>query len=187
MEEIRCNIIAYHVNDYERCRRYVENDEYLILSKDTKWLGYGMYFWDNNSNADYWISQKKRKDLKGKTIAKIKSNIFIDKMLDLTDRDSRIKIHKLWEKYIELEGCDYEEELLGIKLDKLFDYFPILKENIFVIRVYGNYKYTPDDKLIVYDLNNVECEAVTHIKTIYSVKNENFVCCREIMEVIENE
>lgn len=76
---------------------------------------------------------------------------------------------------------------MGIKLDKLFDYFPILKENVFVIRVYRNYKYTPDDKLIVYDLNNVECEKVTHIKTIYSVKNENFVCFREITEVIENE
>lgn len=76
---------------------------------------------------------------------------------------------------------------MGIKLDKLFDYFPILKENVFVIRVYGNYKYTPDDKLIVYDLNNVECEAVTDIKNIYSVKNEKFVCYGDIMEVIENE
>lgn len=186
MEELRSNIIAYHVNDYERCKEYVDNSEYLILSKDTKWLGYGMYFWDNDSNADYWIGQKKRKDLKGKTIAKTKSNIFIDKMLDFTDMKHREMFHSLWKKYRELEGVD-EEELLGIKIDKLFEYFPILRENFFVIRIYGNYKYTPQDELITYDLKSAQCEPITHVKTIYSVKNENFACCRQIMEVIKNE
>lgn len=186
MEELRSNIIAYHVNDYERCKKYVEDSEYLILSNDTKWLGHGMYFWDNDSNADYWIGQKKRKDLRGKNIAKTKSNIFIDKMLDFTDMNHRRMFHTLWERYRELEGVDVDE-LLGIRVDKLFDYFPILRENFLVIRVYGNYKYTPKDELIVYDLKSVECEPITHVKTIYSVKNKDFACCREIMEVIENE
>lgn len=185
MGELRSNIIAYHVNDYERCKKYVEDNEYLILSKDKKWLGYGMYFWDNDSNANYWIGQKKRKDLKGKNIAKTKSNIYIDKMLDFTDMDHRKMFHALWEKYRELEGISGDEPL-GIKVDKLFDYFQILKENFFVIRVYGNYKYTPRDELIVYDLKRVECEPIIHVKTIYSVKNKDFACCREITEVIKN-
>lgn len=186
MEELRNNIIAYHVNDYERCKKYVEDNEYLIFSKDTKWLGYGMYFWDNNSNADYWIGQKKRKELSGKKIAKTKSNIFIDRMLDFTDSDHRKMFNDLWGKYNELEGVG-TKELLGIKLDKLFDYFPILKENFFVIRIYGNYKYTPKDELVVYEMDSVGCEPITHVKTIYSVKNKDFACCRKIVEVIENE
>lgn len=186
MEELRSNIIAYHVNDYERCKKYVEDIDYLILSKDTKWLGYGMYFWDNDSNANYWIGQKKKKDLKGISIAKTKSNIFIDKMLDFTDMNHRRMFNTLWEKYKQLEGGN-EEELLGIKVDKLFDYFSILREQFFVIRVYGNYKYTPQGKLIVYDLKSVECDPVTHIKTIYSVKDRDFAQCRQIMEVMKNE
>lgn len=187
MEELRSNIVAYHVNDYERCKKYVEDSEYLILSEDTKWLGYGMYFWDNDSNADYWVKQKKRKDLKDRDIAKTKSNIYIDKMLDFTDENHRKMFHSLWEKYKELEEIDEDEVLLGIKVDKLFDYFPILRQNFFVIRVYGNYKYTPKDGLIVYDLKKAECEPITHVKTIYSVKNNEFACCRQIMEVIKNE
>ena len=118
---------------------------------------------------------------------KTKSNIYIDKMLDFTDENHRRMFHSLWERYKELEEIDEDEELLGIKVDKLFDYFPILRENFFVIRVYGNYKYTPKDELIVYDLKKAECEPITHVKTIYSVKNNEFACCRQIMEVIKNE
>ena len=186
MEEIRSNIIAYHVNDYERCKKYTDNSNYLIVSNDTKWLGNGMYFWDNDSNADYWISQKKRKDLKDKKIAKTKSNIFIDRMLDFTDVNHRKIFYDLWIKYKELEDGS-EEDLLGVKVDKLFDYFPFLRDNFFVIRVYGNYKYTPKNDLFVYDLKNVECNPITHVKTIYSVKKPEFACCRQIVEVIENE
>ena len=60
----RENTKAYHVNDEERCKKFIENKDYIIISDDTFWLGNGMYFWDNNSNANYWLKEKQRKDSK---------------------------------------------------------------------------------------------------------------------------
>lgn len=49
--------ILYHSNTKEECDTFISQENYLIESKnayDDKWLGYGMYFWDNKGNAVWW-------------------------------------------------------------------------------------------------------------------------------------
>ena len=54
------NVNVYHTNDRLKIENFLETSE-LIISKDTNWLGSGMYFWDNLSNAKYWKNEKLRK------------------------------------------------------------------------------------------------------------------------------
>lgn len=180
--QIRPNIIGYHVNDMERCSKFIEDNEYMIDSNDTEWLGYGMYFWDNRANADYWVTQKKRKDNIDE-ISMVSSNIFIDKILDLTDIDQIKVFEKLWNEYCEKEKCS-KKQPLGVKLDRLFDYFDILREGIKVIKVYGRYYKTPYIKFIPYDRKSKECEPIYHVKCIYLVKDNKYIVNRKLEEVI---
>ena len=55
-------IKGYHCNDLERTKKFVENKELIMTQEDGYWLGKGMYFWDNLSNAHYWKKEKERKD-----------------------------------------------------------------------------------------------------------------------------
>lgn len=62
--EIRENIKVYHCNDKQRCEKFLKEDNYLIWSEeDGIWLGSGMYFWDNLSNAKYWKGEKNEKHI----------------------------------------------------------------------------------------------------------------------------
>ena len=79
--EIEPNIIVYHCNDIERCDIFLEKKDYMIESKeDGIWLGEGMYFWDNYSNANYWLHEKERKDTQDKQFSIIKGNAIISKI-----------------------------------------------------------------------------------------------------------
>lgn len=186
---LRTNIIGYHVNDEERCRTFVNNEEYLINSKDAKWLGYGMYFWDNESNADYWITQKKRKNPEIKKLAKVRCNIFTDKLLDLTDTKMLDTFNRLWEEYCKKGKCELSQPL-GAKLDRIFDFFKTIDDMFKVIRVYGKYNKTPKNDFIEYMNNdkNKNSDSPTYdVKCIYSVRDKECIANRELVEVIENE
>lgn len=59
---LRPNSIFYHCNDSTRCQKFLQDHTYVIESQeDGIWLGSGMYFWDNATNANYWLKQKSRK------------------------------------------------------------------------------------------------------------------------------
>lgn len=190
MGELRANIIGYHVNDEERCKKFISDEDYLIYSKDTMWLGFGMYFWDNNANADYWISQTKRKKPKTKKIAKVMCNIYIDSLLDLTDNDTLNTFEELWQEYCKKEKCEVSEKL-GIKLDRIFDFFEVIDNTFKVVKVYGKYEKTPTRKFI--DSNYLGKRIGTNdfpthkVKCIYSVRDMNYIINRRLVEVVENE
>lgn len=57
----KSNVDVYHANDRLKVENFLKTNE-LIISKDTNWLGSGMYFWDNLSNAKYWKNEKLRKN-----------------------------------------------------------------------------------------------------------------------------
>lgn len=49
-------IILYHSDEENKCKQFVDKENVLILSGNTKddiWLGKGMYFWDNMGNAKW--------------------------------------------------------------------------------------------------------------------------------------
>lgn len=186
MMELRSNIVGYHVNDSERCKDFLENKK-MIFSADTHWLGYGMYFWDNPSNANYWVVQKKRKIKEEQQNIKelyiIQGNIFLDQLLDLTDTDILQNFEKLWQAYCEHKGCS-KSELLGIKIDRLFDFYDELNLQLKVIKVHAEYPYTPKRKFLNYSDSKNKVQATYKIKTIYSVRDEECITNQKLKEVI---
>ena len=118
------NIDVYHTNDRLKVKNFLETNE-LIISKDTNWLGKGMYFWDNLSNAKYWKNEKLRKR-ETTDIKIIKGKIFLEKLLDLTDEETVKYIDDIWSfisKFSEIQKIKIEKAELGRKLDVIFDFY----------------------------------------------------------------
>lgn len=186
--ELRANIIGYHVNDKDRCEKFVNDDEYIIFSNDTCWLGYGMYFWDNQANAKYWMAQKKRKEKTMQYIGQVQANIFIDKLLDLTDEDVLDAFDRLWEQYCNREKIN-KNQPIGIKLDKLFDFFKLVDDSFKVIRVFGKYENSIERNFLIYQTkkDNSSVKLTNKIKMVYCVRSCEYVRNRTLEEVVENE
>ena len=93
---VRPNSILYHCNDKTRCQKFLDNKKFMIESKeDGIWLGNGMYFWDNLSNAKFWYRKKQQKH---DELLIVQSNVYTDFLLDLTDLDVCNKMEQLWNK-----------------------------------------------------------------------------------------
>ena len=57
--------ILYHSNKQDECNKFISQEEYLILSgnsRDDVWLGKGMYFWDNRGNAEWWNKKQSKRN-----------------------------------------------------------------------------------------------------------------------------
>ncbi|NFE74682.1 hypothetical protein FC758_12335 [Clostridium botulinum] len=176
---MRTNSVGYHVNDKERCLKFIEDKDYLIISKDVFWLGYGMYFWDNAGNAKYWIKQKEHKD-KSKKYACTKSNIYTDEefLLDLTDDEIKLLVKKLWKNYCNLKK-EKEKQPLGIRIDKLIKFFDILQDTK-VVRGVGDYNIE-QKKTDIFRLDKdfKGPQIRGDLKTIYCVRCPKFVVFRK--------
>lgn len=176
---VRPNSILYHCNDKTRCQKFLDNKKFMIESKeDGIWLGNGMYFWDNLSNAKFWYRKKQQKH---DELLIVQSNVYTDFLLDLTDLDVCNKMEQLWNKvYKENEIKIPKDKItLGIKLNYLYDYYDMFKDVYQVIKVIGKYKKTPQNSFYKYDLDSRRAEPTTAIKCIYNVKNVDAIATRE--------
>ena len=176
---VRPNSILYHCNDKTRCQKFLDNKKFMIESKeDGIWLGNGMYFWDNLSNAKFWYRKKQQKH---DELLIVKSNVYTDFLLDLTDLDVCNKMEQLWNKvYKENEIKIPKDKItLGVKLNYLYDYYDMFKDVYQVIKVIGKYKKTPQNSFYKYDLDSRRAEPTTAIKCIYNVKNVDAIATRE--------
>lgn len=180
---IRPNSVLYHCNDSFRCHYFVQSKECMIISEeDGKWLGTGMYFWDNLANAKFWM-KKKRKENIYRSYSIVMATIFMDKLLDLTDNDICNKIGETWEKYQKVNGLtDVKDNELGLKLNLLFKSIKIFQENFYVIKIYGRYNKTPKNKLWSYNVKGDKAEPISTVKCIYNVKNEEAIGERKTVE-----
>lgn len=173
------NSILYHCNDKTRCQKFLDNKKFMIESKeDGIWLGNGMYFWDNLSNAKFWYRKKQQKH---DELLIVQSNVYTDFLLDLTDLDVCNKMEQLWNKvYKENEIKIPKDKItLGVKLNYLYDYYDMFKDVYQVIKVIGKYKKTPQNSFYKYDLDSRRAEPTTAIKCIYNVKNVDAIATRE--------
>lgn len=122
MEEL--NAIGFHANDKDRCKRFVEEEEYLIVSPDKNFLGYGMYFWVNYKQAIWWKNTKKG-GTQGAHI--VSAKIYSKNVLDVTDADILNKLEILYSKIrnelLKEMSVKQGNIQLGIKLDALFHFF----------------------------------------------------------------
>ena len=179
------NIDVYHTNDRLKVKNFLKTNE-LIISKDTNWLGKGMYFWDNLSNAKYWKNEKLRKR-ETTDIKIIKGKIFLEKLLDLTDEETVKYIDDIWSfisKFSEIQKIKIEKAELGRKLDVIFDFYKnipgkeskILDYN--VIKCLGSYRKNLMGSLDLFSESNLTLSN----KVIYSVK-ENI--CIGKFEIID--
>ena len=176
---VRPNSILYHCNDKTRCQKFLDNKKFMIESKeDGIWLGNGMYFWDNLSNAKFWYKKKQQKH---DELLIVQSNVYTDFLLDLTDLDVCNKMEQLWNKvYKENEIKIPKDKItLGVKLNYLYDYYDMFKDVYQVIKVIGKYKKTPQNSFYKYDLDSRRAEPTTAIKCIYNVKNVDEIATRE--------
>lgn len=176
---VRPNSILYHCNDKTRCQKFLDNKKFMIESKeDGIWLGNGMYFWDNLSNAKFWYRKKQQKH---DELLIVQSNVYTDFLLDLTDLDVCNKMEQLWNKvYKENEIKIPKDKItLGVKLNYLYDYYDMFKDVYQVIKVIGKYKKTPQNSFYKYDLDSRRAEPTTANKCIYNVKNVDAIATRE--------
>lgn len=176
---VRPNSILYHCNDKTRCQKFLDNKKFMIESKeDGIWLGNGMYFWDNLSNAKFWYRKKQQKH---DELLIVQSSVYTDFLLDLTDLDVCNKMEQLWNKvYKENEIKIPKDKItLGVKLNYLYDYYDMFKDVYQVIKVIGKYKKTPQNSFYKYDLDSRRAEPTTAIKCIYNVKNVDAIATRE--------
>jgi len=175
------NIIGYHTNDKTRCENFIKNS-IGIFSEDTHWLGYGMYFWDNKSNATYWKDEKFRKHKEINVLWITQANIIIDEILDLTDIEVAKTFEKLWEDYSSKKGFlqnENNEIPIGKKIDMLFDFYDELSNEYKVIKCYGQYKGIKDLN-IFYRTNN--CKITNKVRVIYSVRDEKKISNPKLLE-----
>ena len=178
----KSNVDVYHANDRLKVENFLKTNE-LIISKDTNWLGSGMYFWDNLSNAKYWKNEKLRKN-ETIDIKIIKGKIFLKKLLDLTDEETVKKIDKTWDiisKDSEIKKMEIKKIELGRKLDVIFDFFSEKDSKIFdynVIKCLGSYKRDLMRSLDSFSKSNL---TLTN-KTIYSVKENTCISKFKIID-----
>lgn len=181
MNYIRPNILGYHSNDYKKINNFMTNKN-LIIHEDTTWLGTGMYFWDNISNAYYWKNEKIRKN-ESKNVKIIKANLYLDNMLDLTNRDTLEKITTLYERLSTKDSIRFKniaKNHLGKKLDLFFEMFPEIF-NYTVIKALGKYKKNLISTFDFFQDTNICIEN----KIIYSVKKIEYIVNPEIMDDLE--
>lgn len=55
-----CIVELYHCNYESRVESFFKHKELRIShhKDDSEWGGTGMYFWDNEGNAEYWKNKK---------------------------------------------------------------------------------------------------------------------------------
>ena len=176
------NIVGYHANYASKFPDPIP-ENYLIVSNDTDWLGNGMYYWDNRSNAQYWI-RKKKKDSPGECIFLVAGNIIIDQLLDLTDQDIIGVVEKTWINYCKLKKIvDYSNIPIGVRLNRLFDFFAYYRQEYKVIKGIGFYRRAKQHVFFIDENCNKEFPCLTsQIKTIYCVK-----CCDKISNLMKIE
>ncbi len=115
-------IWGYHANYNGECKEFVENDSYLIISKDTHYLGTGMYFWDNLDRAEWWLITKKTK---GEACI-VKAFIDTTSLLDIRHAYALDKIQEMYEimlKCVKKREPNIKELKLGEILDIIFEFF----------------------------------------------------------------
>jgi len=159
-------IIGYHCNDKYRCEDFL-NDFKMINSEDEQYLGTGMYFWDNYSNAEYWLSKKKTKHQEIEEWYIVSALIKILMLLDLTDKEQSYMLDGLWRKYCSRTRT-HKDLPLGIKIDNIFKFFK-LYSRYHIIKANAAYNDMENPNILsgTYVQNNT--------RTLYCVKNASVV------------
>ncbi|MGT2648067.1 hypothetical protein ACVRWF_05625 [Streptococcus uberis] len=151
-------IPLFHCNDTNVTSELLQKKLTISThSADKEWGGYGMYFWDNKGNANFWATKKS-----GDAVI-VKSYIAFDSdkdLLDLTDHDVELVMENILQKIEDKLPLD---ALIGDKIDTVCE---MLKVKI--VKFFGKYEHMPQNKLI-----NEDTKLTNKVKIIYCIKEGN--------------
>lgn len=124
---------GFHANDKTRCEKFLSDYSYLIISEDTAFLGNGMYFWEQQSRAEWWLKEKQKDVI-------VRAEIITDNMLDLNDPDVCLRIQHLYERIGSAVRNRYIKKYpkmdmqTGVKLNVLFEMYSSYMSTFKVVR-----------------------------------------------------
>lgn len=126
---------GYHANDKERCSRFIDDESFLIIDdKDTDFLGTGMYFWEHQSRAEWWLKENKKEAI-------VKAELDLSKMLDLTDDEKLSYVEKAANLvYSAMIRKGIKPKQVGLKLDYLFEVNKWLSESYETVKAHFYYE-----------------------------------------------
>lgn len=127
--------MGYHANDRDRCSKFIKDRDFLVIDdEDTDFLGKGMYFWEHQSRAEWWLKEKKKETV-------VKANLDLSKMLDLTDDEKLSYIEKIADLfYSGIKRKGIKPEQVGLKLDYLFEVNKWLSDSYDTVKAHFYYK-----------------------------------------------
>ena len=171
----------YHCNDKKRVDKFVYNDEPIMSVEDGHWLGSGMYFWDNKSNALYWKKEKERK-ISNETysIALAYASYSDNEILDLTDKEVQEEIRILYDKLVKRFKYDSKASL-GKKLNTIYEFLSSAGYDLKVTKVIGEYPRTPKNIFFPKPKKTNTPHVSEKYKVIYSIKSFDIISNKKIV------
>ena len=126
---------GYHANDKERCSRFIEDEAFLVIDdEDTEFLGTGMYFWEHQSRAEWWLKEKSKESI-------VKAELNLTKLLDLTDDEKLKFIELIADKFYKgMARKGIKQNQVGLKLNYLFEVNKWLSETYETIKAHFYYE-----------------------------------------------
>lgn len=163
---------GFHANDSERCSRFLSEKDYLIICKDTDYLGTGMYFWEHKSRAQWWLEEQKKEVI-------VCAEIIADNMLDVTDPEIVKMLGNMFSRMDIAVRKKFNNPKIsikaGVKLDTLFETYPKFLGIYTLVRGRRDYPIEEQDFLEGTKLSTKSVD-------IYSVKSPEIVIERNRVE-----
>ncbi|WP_251951237.1 hypothetical protein [Limosilactobacillus vaginalis] len=179
----------FHTDKIRNNKLFLSRKTLLMASNERIWLGAGMYFWDNISNAKYWKRQKKKHD-RYSTFSIIEASLRcnLDDLLNLTDEKTVEELQEYVEKckklYHHQTGIEIDLDSMktgeiinfAYKCSELFDNGKTFK----CVKGLGLYNYSNKDNFIVKEDYSKGVHLTLRGKIIYAIRDKDFLYdCRE--------
>lgn len=182
----KVDITLYHVDTVSRNKSFVSGAYHPSL-EDGKWCGKGMYFWDNLSNADYWIRIKERHKVGQYNVAGSELICSSDDILDLTDDHVVKQLSIVAQYFANKYDIDIDMTSNGKVINFVYDILKEQDNKLFsVVKAIGYYPNKKSDNFIRIneDLSGKRRYNVVtdRARTIYCVRERDLVKNRFIVD-----
>ena len=180
----------FHTDKERNNEKFLKEKTLLEANNERIWLGAGMYFWDNISNAQYWKRVKKYHDkFSNYSIVRASLRCNLDDLLNLTDEDTVNELQEYVEcckkiyyqktgKKINLDAMDTGEIInFAYKCSKLFDNNKTFK----CVKGIGLYQPKGKNFIVSKDNSHSRVHLTSRGKNIYAVrKKDTLFNCQEV-------
>ncbi|GAX04663.1 hypothetical protein IWT140_02306 [Secundilactobacillus pentosiphilus] len=167
---------VYHVGRKSDIKHFLEDRRFLNASnEDGDWAGQGMYFWNNLSDAKYWLrGKKKRHPNVNYQVVKATFSTSPDRLLDLSNLDDVRKFEDELRQMCEVVGEPLDLEARGANINlyfRLFSNFNVLPYD--AVKIIGEYPQTPSTEVLFtrHNSHNKGPHATLTTKQIIAVRN----------------